>query len=81
MMGWGTKTCRRPGIPFTTETERTTRSNLSVCTATVGTPYLASIVIACAATAGAQVLQWPTPTIAAWPRSRISSQVAGSSTR
>jgi hypothetical protein len=27
--------------------------------------YCVSIVIACAATAGAQVLQWPTPTIAA----------------
>jgi hypothetical protein len=52
-----------------------------VWTATVGTPYRASIVIACAATAGAQVLQWPTPTMAAWPRARISSQVAGSSLR
>jgi hypothetical protein len=30
---------------------------LSVWSATVGTPYVASIVIACAATAGAQVLQ------------------------
>jgi hypothetical protein len=30
---------------------------LSVCMATVGTPYFASTVIACAATAGAQVLQ------------------------
>ena len=49
--------------------------------ATVGTPYCASIVIACAATAGAQVLQWPTPTIAACPLALISSQVAGSSLR
>jgi len=49
--------------------------------ATVGTPYWASIVIACAATAGTQVLQWPTPTIAACPLALISSQVAGSSLR
>ncbi len=68
-------------MPFVVATERTTRSNLSVCTATVGTPYFASIVIACAATAGAQVLQWPTPTMAAWPFALISSQVAGSSFR
>jgi hypothetical protein len=67
MIGCGTKTWRRPGMPFTVATERTTRSNLSVCSATVGTPYFASSVIACAATAGAQVLQWPTPTMAAWP--------------
>src|SRR2546428_1496109 len=79
MTGWGTKTCWRPGIPFTLATDRTTRSNLSVWTATVGTPYWASIVIACAATAGAQVLQCPTPTIAACPLARISSQVVGSS--
>ena len=81
MMGWGTKTCRSPGIPLTSATDRTTRSNLSVCMATVGTPYVASIVIACAATAGAHVLQWPTPTIAACPLARISSHVAGSSLR
>jgi hypothetical protein len=68
-------------MPLTSATERTTRSNLSVCTATVGTPYLPSTVIACAATAGAQVLQWPTPRMAAWPRALISSQVAGSSLR
>src|SRR5262249_423574 len=43
--------------------------------------YVASSVIACAATAGAHVLQWPTPRIAAWPRARISSHVFGSSTR
>src|SRR5258705_13124734 len=49
--------------------------------ATVGTPYWASIVIACAATAGAQVLQWPTPTIAACPLALISSHVAGSTLR
>ena len=68
-------------MPFTAATERTTRSNLSVWTATVGTPYFYSIVIACAATAGAQVLQWPTPTTAACPLALISSQVAGSSLR
>ena len=68
-------------MPFTAATDRTTRSNLSVCMATVGTPYCASIVIACAATAGAQVLQWPTPTIAACPLALISSQVVGSSLR
>src|SRR2546427_8462871 len=79
MMGGGTKPCRSPAIPLTSATERTTRSNLSVCTATVGTPYVASIVIACAATAGAHVLQWPTPTTAAWPCVLISSHVAGSS--
>ena len=44
-------------MPFWAATARTTRSNLSVCRATVVTPYRASIVIACAATAGAQVLQ------------------------
>ena len=81
MIGCGTNTCARPGMPLTSATERTTLSNLSVCTATVGTPYFASIVIACAATAGAQVLQWPTPRIAAWPRALISSHVFGSSTR
>src|SRR5260370_33023535 len=81
MMGWGTKTWRSPGIPFTRATERTTLSNLSVCMATTGTPYVASTVIACAATAGAQVLQWPTPRIAAWPFALISSQVVGSSWR
>ena len=81
MMGWGTKTWRRPGMPLTDATERTTRSNLSVCMATVGTPYFASTVIACAATAGAQVLQWPTPRMAACPLALISSQVAGSSLR
>ena len=57
MMGWGTNTWRRPGMPLTSATERTTRSNLSVCRATVGTLYCVSSVIACAATAGAQVLQ------------------------
>ena len=67
------------GIPFTRATDRTTFSKMSVCSATVGTPYLLSSVIACTATAGAQVLQWPTPTIAACPFSLISSQVAGSS--
>src|SRR5215472_10233032 len=81
MTGWGTNTCLSSDIPFTAATERATRSNLSVCIATVGTPYCASIVIACAATAGAQVLQWPTPTIAACPFARISSHVAGSSCR
>src|SRR2546430_2571839 len=54
MIGCGTNTCARPGMPLTSATERTTLSNLSVCTATVGTPYFASIVIACAATAGAR---------------------------
>jgi hypothetical protein len=37
--------------------ERTMRSNFSVWRATVGTLYLLSRVIECAATAGAQVLQ------------------------
>jgi hypothetical protein len=50
-----------------------------VCTATVGTPYSWSIFIPCAATAGAQVLQWPTPMIAASPLALISSQVSGES--
>src|SRR5256886_7370884 len=81
MIGCGTKTWARSGMPLTSATERTTLSNLSVCMATVGTPYLASIVIACAATAGAQVLQWPTPTMAACPFALISSQVVGSSRR
>ena len=81
MIGWGTNTWRIPGMPLTRATERTTRSNLSVWTATVGTPYFVSIVIACAATAGAQVLQWPTPRMAASPLALISSQVAGSSCR
>src|SRR5215467_13325427 len=48
MTGWGTNTCLSSDIPFTAATERATRSNLSVCIATVGTPYCASIVIACA---------------------------------
>src|SRR5215472_14213482 len=81
MMGWGTKTCRRPGMPLWAATCRTTVSNLSVCMATVGTPYVASTVIAGAATAGAQVLQWPTPRMAASPRDLISFQVVGSSLR
>ena len=81
MTGCGTNTCLSSAIPLTAATERTTRSNLSVCIATVGTPYCASIVIACAATAGAQVLQWPTPTIAACPLALISAHVIGSSLR
>jgi hypothetical protein len=68
-------------MPFTTATEWTTRSNVSVCMAMVGTPYLVSSVMACAATAGAQVLQWPTPRMAACPLARISSHVVGSSSR
>ena len=65
--------------PSPRATELTTLSNLSVCSATVGTPYLVSSVIAWVATAGEQLLQWPTPTIAASPRALISSQVLGSS--
>ncbi len=38
-----------------------------------------SSVMAWVATAGAQVLQWPTPTMAASPLALISSQVLGSS--
>jgi hypothetical protein len=57
MIGCGTNTCRSPGMPLTSATDLTTRSNMSVCMATVGTPYFPSSVIACAATAGAQVLQ------------------------
>ena len=79
MTGCGTKTWRMRGMPLTRATERTTRSKMSVWTATVGTPYLLSMVIPCTATAGAQVLQWPTPMIAASPFALISSQVAGSS--
>src|SRR5437870_5733751 len=67
MTGWGTKTCWRPGIPFTLATDRTTRSNLSVWTATVGTPYWASIVIACAATAGAQLIGFRTVSLSFIP--------------
>ena len=79
MTGCGTKTARVRGMPLTRATDRTTRSKMSVWTATVGTPYLLSMVIACTATAGAQVLQWPTPTMAASPLALISSQVSGSS--
>ena len=69
------------GIPFIRVTDRTTLSNTWVWSATVGTPYWLSSVIAWTATAGAQVLQWPTPMIAAWPLRRICSQVSGSSLR
>jgi hypothetical protein len=79
MIGCGTYTCRNRGIPLTRATERTARSKMSVWTATVGTPYWLSIVIPCTATAGAQVLQWPTPMIAASPFSLISCHVFGSS--
>src|SRR2546423_13810603 len=81
MIGCGTNTWRSPGMPFTFATDSTTLSNLSVCMATTGTPYFASSVIACAATAGAQVLQWPTPMMAACARALISSHVVGSSCR
>src|SRR5438270_13971701 len=63
--GCGTNTARARGMPLTRATERPARSNTLVWIATVGTPYLLSIAIACTATAGAHVLQWPTPTIAA----------------
>ena len=53
-------------------TERTTLSNMLVWIATVGIPNLVSMVIAWVATAGAQVLQWPTPMMAAWPLVLIS---------
>ncbi len=79
MTGWGTNAKRMRGIPFTRATDRTTFSKTWVWKATVGTPYLLSRVIACTATAGAQVLQWPTPTSAASPFARMCSQVAGSS--
>ena len=60
-------------------TERVIAMNRSVCRATVGTPYVVSSVIACVVTAGEQVLQWPTPMMAAWPCVRISFQSSGSS--
>ena len=72
---------RRIGQALPSWYDRTTRSNMSVCSATVGTPYLVSTVIAWVVTAGAQVLQWPTPTMAASPFALISSQVFGSSCR
>ena len=65
------KTALARGMPFTRATERTARSNGVVWMATVGTPYLLSMVIACTATAGAHVLQWPTPTIAASRLARL----------
>src|SRR5207244_5009492 len=77
--GCGTKTARARGMPLTRATDRTTRSNTLVWIATVGTPYLPSMVIACTATAGAHVLQWPTPTMAASPLDLIFSHVSGSS--
>ena len=67
------------GAPFMRTTDRVTVTNIEVCRQTVGTPYFRSIDIPCAATAGAQVLQWPTPMIAASPFSLISCQVSGSS--
>src|SRR5207253_7305007 len=57
----------------------TTFTNLSVWMATVGTPYWVSSVIACVDVAGAQVLQWPTPMMAACPCSRISVHSLGRS--
>jgi len=53
-------------------TERTTLSNIEVWIATVGMPNLVSKVMAWVETAGAQVLQWPTPMIAACPLALIS---------
>ena len=67
MTGCGTKARRASGSPAILVTDCTTLSNLSVWIATVGTPYLVSSVMAWVATPGAQVLQWPTPTIAASP--------------
>ena len=48
-------------------------SKISVWTEAVGTPYSVSMVMHWSATAGAHVLQWPTPMTAASPFSRISS--------
>ena len=79
MTGCGTKTARVRGMPLTRATDRTARSKTFVWTATVGTPYWLSMVIACTATAGAHVLQWPTPTMAASPVDWIFCQVSGSS--
>ena len=60
-------------------TDCTAFSKTLVWIATVGTPYLLSRAIACTATAGAQVLQWPTPMMAPSPLALIISQVFGSS--
>ena len=79
MTGCGTNARAACGKPAILVTDCTTRSNLSVCSATVGTPYLVSSVMAWVATAGEQLLQWPTPTMAASPLALISSQVLGSS--
>jgi hypothetical protein len=77
--GCGTNTSGACGRPPMRITDCTTFTNLSVWMATVGTPYCVSSVIAWVEVAGAQVLQWPTPMIAAWPFSRISLHSFGSS--
>ena len=61
------------GIPRWRQAVRTRDSKMSVCTEAVGTPYSVSIMLHWSATAGAQVLQWPTATTAASPLAWISS--------
>ena len=77
--GCGTNTSGACGRPPMRVTDCTTLTNLSVWTATVGTPYCVSSVIAWVDTAGAQVLQWPTPMMAACPCRVISFHSSGSS--
>ena len=57
MIGCGTYAWRMRGMPFIRTTDWVTGKKMSVWTATVGTWYFPSILIACTATAGAQVLQ------------------------
>jgi hypothetical protein len=57
MIGCGTYAWRMRGMPFIRTTDWVTGKKMSVWTATVGTAYFPSMLIACTATAGAQVLQ------------------------
>ena len=68
------------GIPFLKEIVLTSSTNLWVIKGAVGMPNL-STVIQWPATAGAHVLQWPTPPIIAWPFALISSHSFGSSSK
>ena len=68
MTGCGPKAKRWLGIPFCFAAARARCSNALVWMEAVGTPYSVSRMKHWPATAGAQVLQWPTATTAASPR-------------
>src|SRR3990167_3262800 len=67
-------------MPLACATDLTRRANTWVCTATVGTP-LFSRAMANPTTVGQQVLQSPTPKIAASPSAAIRFRISGSSTQ